>query len=260
MIDIGFNLGHHRFDADRDVVLNRARAAGVTGFIATGIHVAGSRAAAGLTAQWKDVWCTAGVHPHNASELVGAEGVARVSELRLLLQNPRVVAAGEMGLDFDRNFSPPAHQEEAFLMQLDLARAAGKPIFLHCRSAEKRFLELLAGRSQPGVVHCFTGDADFAHACLDLGLHIGVTGWVCDDRRAEALRGALKVIPADRLMIETDAPFLSPKDLPEAARRNEPRFLPHVCAAIAHWMGRDAAEVAQTSTAVARRFFGLSEM
>lgn len=251
MIDIGFNLGHRRFDADRAAVLDRARAAGVTAFVATGIHLAGSRHALTLAETWADVYCTAGVHPHNASELHDA------APLRALLAHPKVVVAGEMGLDFDRNFSPPADQERAFRLQLALAREVGKPVFLHCRRAEERFLAILDEHPGPGVVHCFTGGPDFARACLDRGLHIGVTGWVCDDRRAAELRAALPIIPADKLMIETDAPFLSPRDLPAAAARNEPRFLPHVCAAVARWSGRDAAEVAATSTRVARAFFSL---
>jgi TatD DNase family protein len=251
MIDIGFNLGHRRFDNDRAAVLDRARAAGVRGFVATGIHLAGSAHAITLAEAWPDVWCTAGVHPHNAREL------ADIDTLRPLVTHPRVVAAGEMGLDFDRNFSTPADQERAFALQLGLAREVGKPVFLHCRRAERRFLEILDTSPGPGVVHCFTGDAAFARACLDRGLHIGVTGWVCDDRRAADPRGALPLVPADRLMIETDAPFLSPRDLPAAAARNEPRFLPHVCAAVARWAGRDPEELAATSTAVARAFFGI---
>lgn len=253
MIDIGFNLGHRRFDADRAAVLDRARAVGVTGFVATGIHIAGSRDAVRLAEAWPDVWATAGVHPHNAKELHD------VAALRGLLAHPKVVAAGEAGLDFDRNFSTPIDQERAFSLQLRLAREVGKPLFLHCRRAETRFLELFDEAPGPGVVHCFTGGPDFARACLARGLHLGVTGWVCDDRRAADLRAALPLIPADRLLIETDAPFLSPRDLPEAAARNEPRFLPHVCAAVARWSGRSADEVAASSTAVARRLFGFPD-
>jgi TatD DNase family protein len=252
LVDIGFNLGHRRFDADRAAVLDRARAAGVVGFVATGIHLAGSADAIRLAETWPDVWCTAGVHPHNAKELTD------IARLRPLLVHPKVVAAGEMGLDFDRNFSTPAEQERAFAEQLGLAREVGKPVFLHCRQADRRFLEILDTAPGPGVVHCYTGGPDFARACLDRGLHFGVTGWVCDDRRAADLRAALPFIPADRLMIETDAPFLSPRDLPAAASRNEPRFLPHVCAAVARWARRDPAEVAATSTAVARAFFRLA--
>jgi TatD DNase family protein len=251
MIDIGLNLGHRRFDADRAAVLDRARAAGVTGFIATGIHLAGSRHAITLAERWPDVWCTAGVHPHNARELHDA------TELRRLLAHPRVVAAGEMGLDFDRNFSTPAEQERAFELQLGVAREVGKPVFLHSRMADQRFLELLDAHPGPGVVHCFTGGPAFARACLDRGLHIGVTGWVCDDRRAADLRAALPHIPLDRLLIETDAPFLSPRDLPAAKARNEPAFLPHVAAAVARWSGRRLEDVLAASTRAAQALFGL---
>ena len=259
LIDIGANLTHDSFDADRDEVMRRATEAGVRRLIVTGASVTGSVQAAALSASSpRELWSTAGVHPHHAAEFEEHSYAA----LRTLLANDKVVAVGECGLDFFRDFSPRDVQRQAFRRQLELAAEVGKPVFLHQRDAHEPFLEILApmrDRLVGGVAHCFTGGPMELHAYLDLGLHIGVTGWVCDERRGEALREAVPKIPLDRLLIETDAPYLFPRDLAPKPqnRRNEPAFLPHVLERIAALLGLPAAAVARATTENAERLFGL---
>lgn len=259
LIDIGVNLTHRRFADDRGAVIERALAAGVHRMIATGVTLAESRAALSLAAEYPDVLsATAGVHPHHASEWTGDSE----AELAELLAMPRAVAAGETGLDYNRDFSPRDAQRRAFEAQLGLAAARNRPAFLHHRDAESDFLAILKEQRDglgAAVLHCFTGDRAFLYRCLDLDLHIGVTGWVCDARRGADLRACVASIPEDRLMIETDAPFLLPADLPEKPpkRRNEPAFLPHVLKTVADLRGDDPHSLAMRTSANARRFFAL---
>ncbi|MEZ4437064.1 MAG: TatD family hydrolase, partial [bacterium] len=228
MIDIGVNLADKRFAADRDAVVERARAAGVSAMVLTGTRLATSRAVAALAAGRPGVlYATAGVHPHDAKSVDGETAGA----LRALAARPEVVAIGECGLDYDRDFSPRPAQREAFAMQLGLAVELGMPTFLHARAAHADLCRIIADHPEvDGVVHCFTGGPAEAEAYLALGLHIGVTGWICDDRRADELRAAVRHIPLDRLMLETDAPYLTPRDLRPKPKggRNEPALLPHV--------------------------------
>jgi TatD DNase family protein len=259
LVDIGANLAHRRFDSDRDAVLARARAAGVTRQVITGTSVAVSQAAAELAARHPgELWSTAGIHPHDARH-ASPEALAA---LRALTALPQVKAVGECGLDFDRNFSPPADQERAFEAQLELAAETGLPVFLHERAAHARFVAILKNarpRLRAAVAHCFTGSAAELDAYLALDLHIGITGWINDERRGLALRSVVGRIPADRLMIETDAPFLTPHDArpKPAGGRNEPALLPLVLAAVARAVGRPAEDVARETTQVACAFFGL---
>jgi len=259
LVDIGVNLGHRRFDADREQVMARARAAGVTRQVITGTSVASSQAALALARQRPgELWSTAGIHPHDAKH---ASGEA-LAELRALSAAPEVRAIGECGLDFDRNFSLPAAQEAAFEAQLELAAETGLPVFLHERSAHQRFVAILrnARARLPGaVVHCFTGSAAELEAYLTLDLHVGITGWINDERRGLGLREVVKGVPANRLMLETDAPFLTPRDArpKPPGGRNEPALLPLVLAAVARAVGRPAVEVAEETTRTARAFFAL---
>lgn len=259
LVDIGANLTHESFAPDLSQVLARARAAGVCRLVVTGADLASSRQAAELAARHPGVlWSTAGVHPHHA----GAFDAAQAGELRELLGGERIVAAGECGLDYYRDLAPRAAQRSAFILQLELALAAGKPVFLHQRDAHEDFSAILrdyAPRLAGGVAHCFTGGRAELDEYVALGLHIGVTGWVCDERRGGALREAVPHIPAARLMIETDAPYLLPRDLKPhpPTRRNEPANLPHVARAIAALRGEPPAAIAACSSANAARFFGL---
>lgn len=259
LVDIGCNLAHRAFHADRDAVVAAAAAAGVTALVITGTDLPASREALALARGAPGrLFATAGVHPHQARSW---DARARDS-LRQLGVAPEVVAIGECGLDFDRNFSRPEDQERCFEAQLEVAAALGKPVFLHERAAFERFAAILE-RHRPrlvgGVVHCFTSDARALDRYLAMGLHIGVTGWICDRRRGGALRELVRRVPADRLMLETDAPFL----LPDAVvprppgRRNVPAYLPHVLAEVARARGEDPAQVAAGTTATARAFFGL---
>jgi TatD DNase family protein len=258
LVDIGVNLAHDSFDADRDEVIGRARAAGVTRMIVTGSTLASSVAAVRLAGTQPGLYATVGVHPHHATEL----SVADTPQLAALLQAPRAVAVGECGLDFFRDFSPRDRQEEAFRLQLALAMDTGRPVFLHQRDAHDRFVAILdecGARLPRGVAHCFTGGPDELRDYLDRGLHIGVTGWICDERRGDALRAAARFLPLDRVMVETDAPYLLPRDLEPKprTRRNEPAHLPHVLHALARLMTVDAERLAEATTANAEALFAL---
>jgi TatD DNase family protein len=258
LVDIGLNLTSPRYDADRDAVLARARAAGVDRFILTGTSVADSAAALDLAAAHAGCHATAGVHPHEAAGL----DAAGLETLRALLRRPGVVAVGETGLDFNRNYSPAADQERAFTTQIGLAGTAGLPLFLHERDATTRMLDILKATRddwRDGVLHCFTGSREALFAYLDMGLMIGVTGWVCDERRGEELRQLLPLIPDDRLLLETDGPYLLPRDLPGKPKsgRNEPAFLPHIAATVARLRHTDVATLAAVTTANATRLFRL---
>jgi TatD DNase family protein len=261
-VDIGINLTHDSFDVDRDAVLSRAKDAGVTHMVVTGSSLASSPTAAALGAAHPGLLSsTAGVHPHHATEL----SHAGVEILRELLRLPQVVAVGECGLDYFRDFSPRAAQRAAFELQLELAAQTGKPLFLHERDAHDDFLAMLkaAGASRPhAVAHCFTGDGLMLERYLELGLHIGITGWICDERRGRHLLDLVRHIPAGRLMIETDAPYLLPRTLglPRAVRRNEPMHLREVCRVIADARGESLVETATHTTATALEFFGLPDL
>ncbi|HSG64525.1 MAG TPA: TatD family hydrolase [Gammaproteobacteria bacterium] len=259
LVDIGLNLAHDSFDADREEVLTRAAHAGVSRCIVTGTTVEMSRAAIALARSRPGVlFATAGVHPHHAAEL----DPDSLDALRELLGDPAVVASGECGLDFYRNFAPPAAQEHAFTAQLELAADAHKPVFLHQRDAHERFLALLAPRRASlagGVAHCFTGGPEELAACLSLDLYVGVTGWICDPVRGAALRRAAPLIPLDRLLIETDAPYLLPKDIEPKprGRRNEPSFLPHVLERLATLRAEPLDVLARATVANSERLFSL---
>ena len=172
-----------------------------------------------------------------------------------------MVAIGECGLDFNRDFFPRPQQEKWYEAQVALAEELQKPLFLHERDARQRFCEILAAvrKSVPAVLHCFTGTREELKIYLDLGLHLGITGWICDERRGTHLRELVREIPLDRLMIETDAPFLVPRTMPTKPRdgRNEPAFLPYVLQAVADCLGKPVPVVAEATTKTAREFFRL---
>ncbi len=240
MIDVGANLTHAAFRADLDQVVARARDAGVASVVVTGTTVEESRAAQEV-ADKHGFYATAGVHPHHASEC----DAQTIPALRALAKHPRVVAIGECGLDFNRNYSPRPDQEKWFVAQLELGIELGKPLFLHSRDAHPRCAEI----------------REELHAYLDLGLYIGITGWICDERRGRHLLELVREIPRDRLLLETDSPYLTPRDLrPQPrARRNEPAFLPHIAQTVARAVGRPVAEVAAETSRNARTLFAIDE-
>jgi TatD DNase family protein len=256
LADIGANLTHASFRDDLDAVLARAREHGVGTIVVTGATVEESRRAIGL-ADAHGLYATAGVHPHHAQ----ACDETTIPALRELAAHPRVVALGECGLDFNRNYSPHPSQEKWFVAQLELAAELGKPLFLHSRDAHPRFAEILRNlRVGKAVAHCFTGEAAELRAYLELGLYIGLTGWICDERRGRHLLALVRDIPQDRLLLETDSPYLTPRDLhPQPkGRRNEPAHLPHILRAVARARGEAPEALAAATTRNARAFFGLA--
>lgn len=259
LIDIGANLTHDSFDDDRDAVIRRAGDAGVHRMVLTGSSEQGSRDALALAeTRPGQMFATAGVHPHHASDysdLVHAT-------LTELASNEAVVAVGECGLDYFRNFSPQDHQCNAFRRQLELAKETQLPVFLHQRDAHEDFVEILGrevGDLSRAVAHCFTGGEEELNVYLDLGLYIGITGWVCDERRGRNLQEIVSQIPLDRLMIETDAPYLLPRTLDPRpkTRRNEPMYLVEVLRVVANAMGQSESDVAAATTENAERFFAI---
>jgi TatD DNase family protein len=261
LIDIGSNLTHESFTADRNRVIERAIQAGVTRQIVTGADLASSRAAAALAAaDPAHLYSTAGVHPHHAASF----DPAGREEWLALLGSAQVVAVGECGLDYFRNLAAPTAQRSTFVAQLEIAVAVAKPVFLHQRDSHADFLAILKefrGSLTGAVAHCFTGNTHELGDYLDLGLSIGITGWVCDERRGAALRDAVQHIPADRLMLETDAPYLLPRDLKPVpkTRRNEPCHLEHIARKVAEIRRQSFEDLASATTRNAERFFGLPE-
>ena len=261
LIDIGSNLTHESFAADLAQVLARALGAGVVQQVVTGADLASSVRASALAAAHPGMlWSTAGVHPHHAAGFHRAQR----SEFHALLAAPGAVAVGECGLDYFRDYSPREAQRSAFVAQLDMAVDLNKPVFLHQRDAHEDFLAILrdyAPRLVGGVAHCFTGGPAELEAYLELGLSVGVTGWICDERRGESLRESVTRIPDDRMLLETDAPYLLPRDLSPKpkSRPNEPCYLPHVASAVARTRGEPLEAVAASTTRNARRLFGLPD-
>lgn len=259
LIDIGANLTHDSFDADREEVVRAAQEVGVSRFVVTGASRKGSEEALTLAQRSPGVmYATAGVHPHHASEY--DENVEHV--LETLSARSEVVAVGECGLDYFRNFSPVEAQRAAFRAQLEIAVRRNKPVFLHQRDAHDDFVAILEpymDRLAGGVAHCFTGDRAMLEEYLALGLYIGITGWICDERRGAHLLDAVANIPKDRLMLETDAPYLLPRTLnpKPKTRRNEPKHLVEVLRVVAEATGESEESLAASTTANAERFFGL---
>ena len=263
MIDIGVNLSNSRFSKDIPETLSRAQKAGVEKLILTGTSIEESRAVLEICQSHCEafpemLYATAGIHPHDASSLNGES----INRLRELASQPQIVALGEMGLDFNRNFSTPVEQEKAFEAQLELAAELKLPVFLHERDAADRQLQIInAYRDHltDAVIHCFTGSKKALFSYLDLNLHIGITGWICDEKRGEGLQQLVSNIPLGRLMVETDAPYLLPKNMPEPpkGKRNEPAFLNWVIDGIAKYRDESSEQIAVATTENAARFFRL---
>jgi TatD DNase family protein len=284
LTDIGVNLMGPAFDSDREAVLESAQTAGVCPIVITGNDIASSAAALAFARSRTggECYATVGVHPHNAKtwdatalaalrklisesatpHVLAAVGVAAVGVAAVGVAAVGPAAIGECGLDYNRNFSPPEAQRKCFEDQLALAAELGKPVFLHERDAFGDFFTLLKKYrpSLPGaVVHCFTGGEAELEACLSVDCYIGITGWICDERRGGHLIPLLPKIPADRLLLETDAPYLLPRNLPRSMKgksgRNEPRFLPHIAAFAAEILDKPYDQLASETSAKAARFF-----
>ncbi|MDB6144471.1 MAG: deoxyribonuclease TatD [Pseudomonas sp.] len=265
LIDIGVNLTNTSFANKEQAVLDRAYEAGVGQLMLTGTHVESSEQALELCQRLDEsgqrLFSTAGIHPHAASDWTSNTE----RQLRALLKENRVRAVGECGLDFNRDFSPRPQQEKVLEAHLALAVELQMPVFLHERDASQRLLEILRDyRDQlPAlVVHCFTGEKRALFSYLDQDLHIGITGWICDERRGTHLHPLVKDIPRGRLMLESDAPYLLPRSLRPKPKngRNEPAYLPEVLREVALHRGESLEDVAAHTTACARVFFGLPDI
>ncbi len=259
LFDIGVNLTNKSLMRDLEGIMQRALDAGVTGMAVTGTSIESSQQAIELCRSYPGrLVSTCGVHPHHASEW-DADSAAQIEALAA---DERVRAIGETGLDFNRNYSPPAAQEFAFESQLELAASLEMPLFCHQRDAHRRFVEMLTAFRHclgPIVVHCFTDNREALTDYLDLDCHIGITGWICDERRGLELQQLVAEIPGERLLLETDAPYLLPRDLEPkpSSRVNEPAFLPHILARVAHHRQQSVDELAASCLENSRRFFGL---
>jgi TatD DNase family protein len=253
LFDTHAHLDVREFDADRDAVLARARAAGVRRILTVGTDAESSRAAIALAGREPDVWATVGIHPHDA----GAADEAALAEVERLAREPRVVAIGEIGLDFFRNLSPREAQEHVFRRLLALARQVRKPVVVHCRDAHAETLAVLAEERAgevSGIMHCFSGDVDVARRCLDLGLLISLAGPVTYPN-PRALPDVARFVPGDRLVVETDCPFLPPQGY--RGQRNEPAYVALTAARVAELRGEPLEALARRMSENARRLLGV---
>ncbi|MFT7564309.1 MAG: TatD DNase family protein [Bacteroidia bacterium] len=259
LIDIGCNLTHDTFDPDRDEVIAHAVNAGVVQMVVTGASAQGSNAAFELArSRPGQLFATAGVHPHHASQYSGETDRL----LRELCEKDEVVAAGETGLDYFRDLSPRQDQIKAFESQLQIGADTGLPLFLHLRDAHVDFHPILKSwrhKLSDLVVHCFTGTREELTVYLDLDCYVGITGWICDERRGSHMKEFMTEIPSDRLMIETDAPYLKPRNLTPKVKsnRNEPQWLPWILTELANSRSQSPEQLALQTTENARRFFRL---
>jgi TatD DNase family protein len=260
LIDIGANLGHQSFDLDLSHVIARAKAVGIHCLLVTGTDLESTQKALRLAQRYPSfLYATAGIHPHEAQSCTD-EDFAVISALS---QEELIKAIGETGLDFNRDYSPRPVQETVFEKHLQLACTVGKTVFLHQRDAHQRFLPILKTYRDDlhagGVVHCFTGEKRELYDYLDMDMHIGITGWICDERRGQHLLEFLHDIPADRLLLETDAPYLLPRTLrpKPKSRRNEPCNIREVLKMAALATGRSETLIAHQTSENARRLFKL---
>ncbi|KPV98081.1 Tat-linked quality control protein TatD [Pseudoalteromonas sp. P1-9] len=252
--DIGVNLSSEQFAKDRADVVCRAQSAGVENILLIGSNIDDSRQAIAL-AHTFNLTASAGIHPHDAKTAQGnyCETIAS------LASDSAVVAIGECGLDYNRDFSPRDKQREVFAAQVALANKLNKPLYMHQRDAHQDFLAIVKEAEVPGVVHCFTDSEQALEAYLELGFYIGITGWLCDERRGDTLRQLLPRIPLDKLLFETDAPYLLPRNIKPKpkSRRCEPMHITHVVAQAAELYGLPVEEVADAAFNNAHKLFAL---
>jgi len=259
LIDIGVNLTNKRLRPDVELILQQARQVSVTKLIVTGTSIEHSNIAIDLCNQFPDqLFSTCGIHPHDAKDW----HQDTLQELSSMISHSCVKAIGETGLDFNRDFSPRKQQVDVFQQQLELAVSCKKPIFLHQRDAFDTFSNLLKeyrDQLKNVVVHCFTDNKKALYTLLDLDCHIGITGWVCDERRGQDLQTLVKDIPENKLMLETDAPYLLPRDLPEkpSSNTNFPKYLPHILNTVARLQNKSAQQLANETFSTTQHFFGI---
>ncbi len=263
LVDIAGNLTNKAFREDLSAVLARAEAADLHAIVVAGVSTTTSRRGWEMAADHRGsvrLVATSGIHPHHASQ-GGPQALAEIAEIAAKLG---CIAVGECGLDYNRDFCPRDVQRKTFEAQLEIAAGLKKPVYLHERDAHEDFLAIMT-RWRPqligGVVHCFTGTGEAMRAYLDLDLHVGFTGWLCDERRGTHLRALVKDVPAGRFMVETDAPYILPRDLPARPKsgRNEPAYVRHIAQVIARLRDETEAELAAHTTATARQLFALDD-
>ena len=267
LVDIAANFSDDDFCEDALQVIERALENGIDQIVCVGAHIASSEDGIALSRRYPTrLFATVGLHPH-VCERCDADILA---ELRALAADPTVVAIGEAGLDFYRQLTTPAIQERGFEEMMGIAAAIGKPLFVHVRDAHERCAEMLsAQRDSLGkiIVHCFTGDQAQLHRYLDLDAYIGITGWICDERRGKHLHALVSEVPPSRLLLETDSPYLLPRTMTRIQRRallpisgrNEPCTLPWVLETVARCCARDPETVARQTATAARECFALPE-
>jgi TatD DNase family protein len=270
MIDIGINLSHDSFDHDRATVIAAAQAAGVKKFIVTGTSLTLQSAIDALLVEYPTLLrATAGVHPHHAIELAdpnlsSAQNAQALARLKAWALAPTVVAVGECGLDYYRIFQEKNVQIQCFQKQIELSIEINKPLFCHVRDAHEDFMACLksAGSALKVVVHCFTGSEAELETYLSAGFYIGITGWVCDERRGTHILNYIAKIPDNRLMIETDAPYLLPRTLAPkpSSRRNEPRFLAEIARVVAQARQQSLEKLIEVTHNTSLAFFGLENI
>jgi TatD DNase family protein len=251
LFDSHCHLTAEAFAGDIETVLARAREAGLVGIVTVASHADDAEAALLLSREQPDVWCTAGVHPHEA-----AGGIEQLPRIEHLAGEARVVAIGETGLDYHYDHSPRRVQRDLFEAQIELAARTGRPLIVHSRAAEADTIAAVrnaAGRGVRGVLHCFTGGRDLLDVALEIDWYVSYAGIVTFRRFDGA--DLVRAVPPDRLLIETDSPYLAP--VPLRGRRNEPANVVHTCAALAGFRGVDPSELGRETTANARRFYRL---
>jgi len=250
LIDSHAHLDSQKFDGDREAVIERAREAGLVAILNVGGDLASSRAAVALAERYDFIYAAVGVHPHDARTV--APGV--LDELRALSRHPKVVAIGEIGLDYYRDLSPRPVQRRAFAEQLALAAELGLPVVVHSREALDDVLAALQGWKGTGVLHSYSGGPERLEEVLELGFSIGISGPVTFPK-AEPLRAVAAAVPLERLLVETDCPYLTP--VPYRGRRNEPAYVRYVAQAVARARRMEAEPLARAAADNARRLFGM---
>jgi TatD DNase family protein len=250
LIDSHAHLDFQQFDRDRDAAILRAREAGLVAIVNIGTSLASSRASVALAEQYEFIYATVGVHPHDAKTV--DQDV--LEELRILARHPKVVAIGEIGLDYYRDYSPRPAQRQAFRDQLALASALGRPVVIHSRDAHDEVLATLQGWEGTGVLHTYAAGPEHLDAVMAMGFYVGISGPVTFPR-AERLREVAQAVPQDRLLLETDCPYLTPE--PHRGKRNEPAYVRYVAEAVAQVRDTPPERIAGTTTENARRLFGL---
>ena len=254
MFDIGANLTSSHFSKDLDVVLNDSLTAGVEKICITSSNLDDVKNAKKISEKYKNLYYSVGFHPHNAKDFK----IEFLKDMSVYLNDPKAICLGEMGLDFNRNFSSKEEQILCFESQLSLANSISKPLFLHQRDAHEEFLSVLDNHkfNQKLIVHCFTGNLSELEEYLKRDFYIGITGWVCDLKRGKELRKCINQIPEDKLLIETDSPYLSPR---KKIRRNEPKFLIDVAEEVATLRQETKESIIKSSYENSLNFFNLRQ-